>query len=330
MTADNPHPYDRLRPEVILDAVDSTGLRTDARMLALNSYENRVYQIGIEDAAPVVVKFYRPGRWTDAQILEEHAYTRELADEEVPVVAPVASADGTTLHLHDGFRFAVYPRQGGRAPALDDLESLFILGRTVARIHCVGARSAFAVRPRLDVSTFGVASRELLLGAGLMPPDIRDDYAVLSELLIERLHGAFANVTIAELRLHGDLHIGNMLWREDAPHFVDFDDARTGPAVQDLWMLLSGPRAMRTRQANEVIEGYREFREFDLRELALIEPLRTLRLMHHSAWLAQRWADPAFPRNFPWFNTESYWREHIVQLTEQLRALDEEPLQLYP
>ena len=330
MTDDSLHPYDRLTPEVILDAVDSTGLRCDARLLALNSYENRVYQVGIENAAPVIVKFYRPGRWTDAQILEEHAFTHELAAEEVPVVAPLTSGDGGTLHSHENFRFAVYPRQGGRAPALDDLDSLFILGRTVARIHCIGALRAFAVRPRLDVGTFGSASRELLLNGPFMPPDIRDDYGVLSELLIERLQAAFAAVTIAELRLHGDLHIGNMLWREDAPHFVDFDDARTGPAVQDLWMLLSGPRPMRTRQAHEVIEGYREFRDFDVRELALIEPLRTLRLMHHSAWLARRWDDPAFPRNFPWFNTESYWREHVVQLTEQLRALDEEPLQLYP
>ena len=330
VTDDSGHPYDRLKPELILDAVDSTGMRTDAHMLALNSYENRVYQIGIEDKSPVIVKFYRPGRWTDAQILEEHAFTQALADEEVPVIPPIASAAGTTLYTHEGFRFAVYPRQGGRAPALDDLESLYILGRTVARIHCIGALKEFVERPALDVATFGVASRELLLAADLMPPDIREDYAVLSELLIERLNAAFAAVTVMPLRLHGDLHIGNMLWREDAPHFVDFDDARTGPAMQDLWMLLSGPRAMRTRQATEVIEGYREFRDFDLRELALIEPLRTLRLMHHSAWLAQRWDDPAFPRNFPWFNTESYWREHVVQLTEQLRVLDEEPLQLYP
>ena len=329
MTAIDPHPYERLQPALILDAVDITGLRTDARLLALNSYENRVYQVGIEDAAPVIAKFYRPARWTDAQILEEHAFTLELAGAEVPVVAPLVAADGSTLHTHEGFRFAIYPRQGGRAPALDDLDSLFILGRTVARIHCVSGRASFVERPRLDVASFAVASRERLLSAGMMPPDIRDDYAVLSELLIERLTGAFAAVTVNELRLHGDLHIGNMLWREDAPHFVDFDDARSGPAIQDLWMLLSGSRALRTRQANEVIEGYREFRDFDLRELALIEPLRTLRLMHHSAWLAQRWDDPAFPRNFPWFNTESYWREHVVQLTEQLRAMDEEPLQLY-
>lgn len=327
-------PYAGLSPDLILDAVDSVGLRTSAHLLALGSYENRVYQVGIEDALPVVVKFYRPRRWEDAQILEEHAFTLELAAQELPVLAP-CMFDGRTLFEHAGFRFAIYPRQGGHAPALDDLDCLGVLGRTVGRMHAIGRAVDFAHRPTLDVTTFGDDSRAFLLAhAGDdvfgLQGDLAEDYAVLSEVLLVRLHATFAGVAYAPLRLHGDLHVGNILWRDEIPHLVDFDDARTGPAIQDLWMLLSGPRGMRLHQVMEIAEGYGDFCDFDPRELALIEPLRTLRLMHHAAWLARRWRDPAFPRAFPWFGTENYWREHLRQLQEQLQALDEPLLTLQP
>ena len=328
MTEISELPYAGLSPDLILDAVDSVGLHTSAHLLALGSYENRVYQIGIEDALPVVVKFYRPARWTDAQIREEHAFTLELNALELPVLAPCIFA-GETLFEHAGFRFAIYPRQGGHAPALDDLDCLGVLGRTIARMHAVGRSRTFAERPTLDVQSFGVDSRTYLL-AHCLEGDIAEDYAVLTELLLQRLHDVFARVHFTPLRLHGDLHVGNILWREEIPHIVDFDDARTGPAIQDLWMLLSGPRGMRLRQVMEICAAYEDFCDFDARELALIEPLRTLRLMHHSAWLARRFRDPAFPRAFPWFGTENYWREHLVQLQEQLHALDEPLLTLMP
>ncbi len=327
-------PYAGLSPDLILDAVDSVGLRTSAHLLALGSYENRVYQVGIEDAQPVVVKFYRPQRWSDAQIREEHAFTLELAALELPVLAPSQFA-GETLFSHGEFRFAVYPRQGGHAPALDDLDCLGVLGRTIGRMHAIGRAGAFAERPTLDVTTFGDESRSFLLdhaskGAFGLQGDLAEDYAVLSEVLLARLHAVFARVEYSPLRLHGDLHVGNILWRDDIPHLVDFDDARTGPAMQDLWMLLSGPRGMRMHQIMEIIEGYADFCDFDARELALVEPLRTLRLMHHAAWLARRWRDPAFPRAFPWFGSENYWREHLRQLQDQLQALDEPSLTLHP
>jgi Ser/Thr protein kinase RdoA (MazF antagonist) len=332
--ADAELPYAGLSPDLILDAVDSVGLRTSAHLLALGSYENRVYQVGIEDALPVVVKFYRPGRWTDEEILEEHAFTRELAALELPVLAPDVHA-GQTLFNHAGFRFAVYRRQGGHAPALDDLDCLGVLGRTVGRMHAIGRAGAFAHRPTLDVTTFGDDSRSFLLahartgGFGLQG-DLAEDYGVLTEVLLARLHATFGLIDYAPLRLHGDLHVGNILWRDEIPHLVDFDDARTGPAIQDLWMLLSGPRGMRMHQVMEIVEGYSDFCDFDARELALVEPLRTLRLMHHAAWLARRWRDPAFPRAFPWFGTENYWREHVRMLQEQLLALDEPSLTLHP
>lgn len=323
------HPYQRLTPEVVLDAVESVGIRTDARILALNSYENRVYQVGVEDGAPVIVKFYRPQRWSREQILEEHSFAAELADLEIPVVPPLKMNGVDTLYDFDGFAFAVFERLAGRAPDLDNLDNLLVMGRFIGRVHSVGATASFRHRTSLTVDRFATASREYLLSNGFIPDSLIQAYDTLSRDLIARVEAVFArNKDIARLRIHGDCHPGNVLWRNDSPNFVDFDDTLTGPAIQDLWMLMSGERDQRQAQLLELAEGYNEFNDFNPRELDLIESLRTLRIMHYSAWLARRWEDPAFPKSFPWFNTERYWAEHILELREQMAAMDEPPLQL--
>ena len=333
MTQSPAHPYEALSPDLVLDAVESCGYLSDARVLALNSYENRVYQVGIEDASPLIAKFYRPQRWSDAQILEEHTFTQALHELEISVVPPIADADGNTLrtfaHQGNPFRFALYPRQGGHAPNLDDYDQLLSLGRVLGRIHALGRARPFIERPSLDVQSFARDSYSFLLENDFIPPSLRESYRSLGADLIRRLEDRFAQTHFTPIRLHGDCHPGNILWRDDAPHFVDFDDARNGPAVQDLWMLLSGEREQQSLQLAEILDGYREFCDFDLAELNLIEALRTLRIMHYSAWLARRWDDPAFPRHFPWFNTERYWGEHILELREQLAALYEPPLAVF-
>jgi len=319
-------PYAGLTPDVMLNAVDSVGYRTDGRLLALNSYENRVYQIGIEDEKPVVAKFYRPARWSNEQILEEHAFTLELAAREIPAVPPLAVA-GRTLHEFEGFRFAVYPRRGGRAPELDDPETLEWMGRFIGRIHAVGALAPFVHRTTLDIETLGEEPREYLVGEEIVPADLEDAYISVLDQVLDGVHETFDRCGSAtSIRLHGDCHPGNVLWTDDGPHFVDFDDARSGPAVQDLWMLLSGDRGAMTRQMSDVVAGYEDFHEFDRRELGLIEALRSLRLIHYSAWLARRWSDPAFPAAFPWFQTTKYWQDQILQLREQVAAMQEPPL----
>lgn len=323
------HAYQSLTPDLVMDAVESLGHRCDARVFPLNSYENRVYQVGIEDSAPLIAKFYRPRRWSDEQILEEHQFSQALFDLGVSVVPPLADADGETLAHYQGFRFALYPRQGGHAPNLDDFDQLLSLGRALGRIHALGQITPFTHRPTLDIDTFGEASRSYLLEQGFIPDSLIPAYESLSRDLLTRCQSAFAAVDYRPIRLHGDMHPGNILWRDPVPHFVDFDDARNGPAVQDLWMLLSGEREQQNLQLAEVLEGYREFADFNTAELGLIEALRSLRLMHYAAWLARRWSDPAFPHNFPWFNTERYWAEHILELREQLAALDEPPLAVY-
>jgi Ser/Thr protein kinase RdoA (MazF antagonist) len=321
------HPYDALTPEVILDAVESRGLRCDGRLLALNSFENRVYQVGIEEQPPVIAKFYRPRRWSRAAIAEEHAFAHELAGAELPVVAPMMSGDGGSLHEHAGFLFALYPRQRGRAPELDPTDNLEWMGRFIARIHAVGEQRAFEHRPGVDLATFGTEPVQFLLEHDFVPPDLRTAYASLLQQVLPQIEQCFDRAgAVATLRLHGDCHAGNVLWDDSGPHFVDLDDARTGPAVQDLWMLLAGDREAMERQLSAVLRGYREFHDFDLRELHLIEALRTLRLIHYSAWLARRWDDPAFPRNFPWFNTQRYWQDQILALREQLALMQEHPL----
>jgi Ser/Thr protein kinase RdoA (MazF antagonist) len=318
--------YAGLTPEIVLDAIDSVGLFTDGRQLALNSYENRVYQVGIEDARPVVAKFYRPGRWTDAAILEEHAFTRELAEREIPVVPPL-QIDGRTLHEFGGYRFAVHPRQGGRVPELSDPDTLEWMGRFLGRIHAVGALQPYTHRPTLDIASFGTESRDYLLGHDWLPAELRQVWAGVSSQALESVHHCFERAgEQPSIRLHGDCHMGNVLWTDDGPHFVDFDDSRMGPAVQDLWMLLSGDRPDQARQLADVLAGYEDFMDFDPRQLHLIEALRTLRLLHYSAWLARRWDDPAFPAAFPWFNTQRYWEERILELREQIALMDEPPL----
>ena len=323
------HPYEQLTPDLVLDAIESTGLITDARILALNSYENRVYQVGIEGGSPLIAKFYRPARWSDAQILEEHQFTQALKALEISVVPPIVAEQGQSLRDFKGFRFALYPRQGGHAPNLDDFDALLSLGRTLGRIHALGQARPFAHRPALDIQTFGYESYHYLLEHDFLPASLREPYRTLGADLLACCESRFQRVSYRAIRLHGDCHPGNILWREEVPHFVDFDDARMGPAIQDLWMLLSGERDQQTAQLSEILEGYREFCEFDLAELQLIEALRALRIMHYSAWLARRWTDPAFPKHFPWFNTERYWGEHILELREQLAALNEPPLVIY-
>jgi Ser/Thr protein kinase RdoA (MazF antagonist) len=321
-----PHPYAELTPDVVLDALESIGYRGDGRLLGLGSYENRVYQVWRDEAPSVVAKFYRPGRWTDEQIREEHVFVAELATREIPVVAPFAT-DGATLHAFAGFRFAVYPKCGGRAPELEDRATLEWMGRFLGRIHSVGAQASFKHRPRIDAETFGNAPRDWLLAHDFIPGDLLPAWQSIAAQALDAVRHSYDRAgAVNALRLHGDCHAGNVLWSDDGPHFVDFDDARSGPAVQDLWMLLSGDRAAMSRQLAAVLDGYEDFAEFDARELHLVEALRTLRLLHYSAWLAQRWDDPAFPAAFPWFNTQRYWQDRILELREQVALMDEPPL----
>lgn len=326
MTQNNP-PFAELTPDCVLNALESIGLDCDGRLLTLNSYENRVYQAGIEDAPPLVVKFYRPKRWSDIAILEDHHFVAELAAREVPVVNALPHASGQTLFHFQDFRFAIFPKKGGRAPDLDRAGTLEWMGRFIGRIHAVGALSVFQERPTLNLETFGLASRDYLLNNNFIPPELLAAWSsVVDQALICVQHCYDRAGTVNTLRLHGDCHPGNILWTDDGPHFVDFDDCRQGPAIQDLWMLLSGDRDEQQQQLHEIVKGYEDFCEFDNRELHLIEALRTLRLIHYSAWLARRINDPAFTVAFPWFNTPRYWQDRILELREQIALMDEAPL----
>lgn len=326
MTATPSHAFHGLGPDTVLDALENLGLYGDGRLLALNSYENRVYQVGIEQSSPLVVKFYRPQRWSDAAILEEHEFVASLRATDIPVVAPLR-IHGSTLHHHLGYRLAVFPRQGGRAPELDAPGTLEWLGRLMARIHLVGAAGQFVERPAIDVHTFGDVPRDWLLAHAAIPVELRESWAAISAQALEGVRRCQQRAgDVRTLRLHGDCHPGNLLWTDAGPHFVDFDDSRTGPAIQDLWMLLSGERSERVRQLADLLAGYEEFREFDARELHLIEALRTLRLLHYAAWLAMRWEDPAFPAAFPWFGSVHYWQDRILELREQVALMQEPPL----
>ena len=328
MRFDAPRPYDGLTPDVVLDALESVGCRGDGRLLALNSYENRVYQVSLEDGGHVVAKFYRPGRWSDAQILEEHAFAAELAEREIPVVAPLRSRD-ETLHRHRGFRFAVYPRRGGRPPELENTATLEWIGRFLGRIHAVGASAPFRKRPPLDIESLGTGPRDWLLSRAFLPPDLRNAWESVSAQALEGAHRAWARAgDVHPIRLHGDCYAGNILWTDEGPHFVDLDDARMGPAIQDLWMLLPGEPAEAAKSLRALLAGYERFFEFERRELLLLEALRTLRLLHYSAWIAKRWDDPAFPAAFPWFGTVRYWQDRILELREQVAAMEETPLEI--
>ena len=319
--------YAELQPDDILTTMEKLGFQCDGRFLALNSYENRVYQIGIENREPVVAKFYRPARWSDEAILEEHSFSIELANAEIPVVAPL-TLNGATLHHSGNFRVSVSPCRGGRAPELDDEDMLRQLGRLVARMHLLGATKSFQHRPILDIETFGYSSCDYLLEEGFVPASLEEAYKGIVEYLFDNVMACFERAgNIQDIRLHGDFHPANVLVAGDRLHIVDLDDARTGPPVQDLWMFLSGDRDEQTPQLATLLDGYQEFRNFDARELNLIEALRTLRIMHYSAWLARRWEDPAFKLAFPWFNSHRYWDEHILSLREQAALMEEPPLE---
>jgi Ser/Thr protein kinase RdoA (MazF antagonist) len=324
-TQTSAQPFAGLAPEVVLDAAAAVGLQPDGRLFALNSYENRVYQLGA-DAGMLVLKFYRPGRWSDAQIAEEHAFTHELVRAELPVAAPLALSGGTLCRYRE-FRFAAFPFLRGHAPELDAPEARVILGRALARLHQVGATRAFATRPRIDVERLGREARAQLLAGTLLPTALHERYAAISGALLEAVEAEFTSLgPLATVRLHGDCHLGNLLWNEHGPVFVDLDDCAQGVRMQDLWMLLSGGAAEQRREWAQLLEGYSQFADLDLRELHLIEPLRALRMLHHAAWVSHRWRDPAFPRAFPWFGEVRYWEGYLIDLAEQLEAVADPPL----
>ncbi len=330
MTSNNDaslHPYENLTPDCILDAIENVGFLPTGSLLALNSYENRVYQVSLEDGSFIIAKFYRPERWSNEAILEEHAFTAELKQQEIPVVAPIAIND-KTLFSFNGFRFAVFPRQGGRTPELEQAETLEQLGRFLGRIHAIGASRPFAHRPKISVQNFGFESLSFLLEHDFISPEVRTNYQNAAVELLQLVEQRYDAIMPRNIRLHGDCHPGNLLWRDDAPHFVDLDDCRMGPAVQDLWMLLSGDNNEMSHQFRQILKGYETFFEFDLAELSLIESLRSLRLLHYSAWLARRWDDPAFPQHFPWFNSPRYWEEQMITLREQIERLQAPALKL--
>lgn len=324
MTHDTP--YADLTPERLLNAIDSLGMRCDGRLLQLNSFENRVYQVGLEDGSLRVAKFYRPARWSDAAILEEHAFTLELAEREIPVVPPL-SFNGQTLHHWENHRFALFAKQGGRPPELESEETLEWLGRFLGRIHAVGASCRYQARPSLDIQSFGIEPRNELVAGDWLPEELRPAWISVADQALDGVSRAYQRAgKVQMLRLHGDCHPGNLLWTDDGPHFVDFDDSRSGPAIQDLWMLLSGDDESIRGQLAALLRGYETFHEFDDRELHLIEALRTLRLIHYSAWIARRWHDPAFPAAFPWFGSVRYWQDRILELREQIALMQEPPL----
>lgn len=324
--------YDHLTPDLVIQAIESLGYLSDARILALNSYENRVYQVGIDEQKPVIAKFYRPNRWSDEQILEEHQFSQALQQLDLPVIPPIQSPhDQTTLHQYEGYRFAIYQRMGGQAPEPGDFDQLYRLGQLIGRIHAAGKQSDFQYRPTLSIDTYCRKPSAFLLKNDFIPHHLQERFQTIIETLVAKLEELFASThQLTTLRTHGDCHVGNILWNRDTgPWFVDFDDCLTAPAIQDLWMLLAGDRMSQTAQLSEVLEGYEAFCSFNLAEIALIEGLRSLRMIHYAGWLAKRWQDPAFPKSFPWFNTPNYWENFLMEMEEQLLILDEPPIRLF-
>jgi Ser/Thr protein kinase RdoA (MazF antagonist) len=326
VTHSAPAPFDSLHPDAVFAAAESIGLEPSGRLFALNSYENRVYQLGTEEGALWVLKFYRPARWTDAQIDEEHEFTFELADAELPVAAP-HRVDGESLFVHAGLRFAAFPYLAGRAPELDDNATLTLLGRTLARIHAIGGRHRFSHRPSLELDRLGVRARDAVLDSGFVPDALVEQYERVSEQIIGRVRQCFEGFgPLPRVRIHGDCHGGNILWRENGPLFVDLDDCMSGPRIQDLWMFLSGDAANQQSSWAAIMEGYELFGQFDYAELTLVEALRSLRILHYASWIATRWQDPAFPRAFPWFADARFWERHLSDLFEQMAAMDDPPI----
>jgi Ser/Thr protein kinase RdoA (MazF antagonist) len=316
-------PYKNLNPDTIISAVESVGFLCDGSLHALNSYENRVYQVGIENFSPMIVKFYRPNRWSNDSILEEHQFAQELNDFEIPVASPWMTTAKETLHHYNEFRFALFPRWGGRALELDDVEQLEWMGRFIGRVHAVSANKRFQHRQQLNVATFGHTAYNFLIKNNFIPDYLLENYCKIVELLLERIENQFQNIgTIKNIRLHGDMHAGNILWDPRGPHIVDLDDCVMGPAIQDIWMLLAGDGALTETHLEHILHGYQQFNDFNYQELQLIEPLRSLRMLHYSGWIARRWEDPAFPISFPWFNTPSYWQEQVLNLNQQLNLLE--------
>ncbi|TSA04250.1 MAG: serine/threonine protein kinase [Methylococcus sp.] len=316
-------PFDGLTPDVILSALEASGFEPDGRLLALNSYENRVFQVGLDDGDFIITKFYRPDRWSDAAILEELQFLEELSFDELPIVAALSNPAGDLLHHYGGFRFASFPRRGGYAPELNDPDDVERMGRLMARVHLIGGQKAFSHRPTLDIESFGIEPRNAILALGLMGNETLKHYEAISTEALTAIENAYQQAgPIEHLRLHGDAYPGNVLWSHDGPLLVDFDDSRMGPAVQDLWMLLTGNRHEQRLDLELLIEGYETFRSFNSRELHLVEALRTLRLIHYAAWIARRWNDPAFPKAFPWFGTTAYWEERCRELEDQMIAMN--------
>lgn len=315
-------PYSTLDPTLILEAIETLGFKCDGSFFALNSYENRVYQIGIEDEAPIIAKFYRPQRWANEAIIEEHQFAAELAEHEIPIIAPIKI--NTTLHQHQGFRFALFPRKGGRTLELDNLEQLEWMGRFIGRLHAVGACKTFKHRIKLDINSYGHQPYQFLLNNNFIPAELKQSFIIVIEAILQKIDQIFKQVgAVRYIRLHGDCHPGNILWNNDGPQIVDLDDCLMGPAIQDMWMLLSSHAEAEVEiQLERILRGYKKFYEFDSRELHLIESLRTLRMLHYCAWLAKRWTDPTFPLNFPWFNTAQYWQKQLHDLKEQWELLE--------
>ena len=330
MTSDTQKPYENLDPNLILTAIESAGFACSGSLLALNSYENRVYQVGIEESNPLIAKFYRPHRWSNDAILEEHQFSLELVEHEIPVIAPLADSDGKTLHEYQHYRFALFPRRGGRALEQDNLDQLAWMGRFIGRLHAVAACRPFQHRDILNVQTHGYIPYQFLMQHHFIPTYLQTQYCETVNAILKRIDQLFANISdLKMIRLHGDCHLGNVLWNDAGPHIVDLDDAVMGPAIQDLWMLLSGDIIQTKLQLSILLEGYSEFHDFDMRELQLIEAMRTLRMIQYSSWLACRWQDPAFPRAFPWFNTTHYWEEQLINLKDQLIILNDPPAYLF-